>query len=88
LTVILQFGAEFTAFQVQTCHSAHGMGSEMATISGERMVNFDTNVVAPNGKMPISYRRASDSCTLTCHGHPHATSVADPTAGPVRSLLK
>ena len=75
-------------FSCSVCHSAHGMGSEMATISGERMVNFDTNVVAPNGKMPISYRRATDSCTLTCHGHPHGTSSAVPAAGPVPNLLK
>ena len=75
-------------FSCSVCHSPHGMGSQMATISGERMVNFDTNVVAPNGKMPISYRRATDSCTLTCHGHPHGANIAVPAAGPVRSLLK
>lgn len=58
-------------FSCSVCHNAHGMGSQTASISGERMVNFDVNVVAPNGRNPISYRRATNSCTLTCHGHAH-----------------
>jgi len=33
------------------------------------------NVVAANGSSPISYNRAMNSCTLTCHGHPHASSM-------------
>ena len=53
------------------CHTAHGMGAQSATISGERMVNFDASVVAPNGNAPITYNRATNSCTLTCHGHSH-----------------
>jgi hypothetical protein len=67
-------------FSCSTCHTAHGMGSQTATISGERMVNFDTNVVAPNGKSPITYRKATNSCSLTCHGYAHnggtATGIA------------
>lgn len=63
-------------FSCSTCHTAHGMGSQTATISGERMVNFDTNVVAPNGKSPITYRKATDSCSLTCHGHAHNGGAA------------
>src|ERR1700752_2893335 len=58
-------------FSCSVCHTAHGMGAQAATVSGERMVNFDINVVAPNGKSPIIYRRATSSCSLTCHGHPH-----------------
>jgi predicted CXXCH cytochrome family protein len=58
-------------FSCSTCHTAHGMGSQVATVSGERLVNFDTNVVGPNGKTPITYHRATNSCSLTCHGHPH-----------------
>jgi hypothetical protein len=58
-------------FSCSVCHTAHGMGGQAATISGERMVNFDFNVVAPNGPTPISYRRATNSCSLTCHGHAH-----------------
>jgi len=65
-------------FSCSGCHTAHGMGSLVATLSGERMVNFDTNVVAPNGKNPISYERATSSCSLTCHGHAHTGSSSGP----------
>ncbi len=58
-------------FSCSVCHTAHGMGSQLATVSGERMVNFDINVVAPNGKSPITYRKSTNSCSLTCHGHAH-----------------
>lgn len=73
-------------FSCSVCHTAHGMGSQTAMISGERMVNFDTNVVAPNGRMPISYRRSTGSCTLTCHGHAHGsgTVLGAPTGTAVR----
>jgi len=70
-------------FSCSVCHTAHGMGSQAATVSGERLVNFDVNVVAPNGKTPIYYRRATNSCSLTCHGHPHNASGSG-IAGPVR----
>jgi predicted CXXCH cytochrome family protein len=70
-------------FSCSVCHTAHGMGSQAAMVSGERMVNFDLDVVAPNGKTPISYRRATDSCSLTCHGHAH-NGIGSPTGGPVR----
>ena len=63
-------------FSCSTCHTAHGMGATSATISGERLVNFDLNVVAPNGTNPISYTRATNSCTLTCHQHAHQTASA------------
>lgn len=58
-------------FSCSACHTAHGMGSTSATISGERLVNFDINVVGPNGATPVSYSRATNSCSLTCHNHPH-----------------
>jgi predicted CXXCH cytochrome family protein len=58
-------------FSCSTCHTAHGMGATSGTISGERLVNFDVNVVAPNGGLPIAYNRAANSCTLTCHGAAH-----------------
>lgn len=61
-------------FSCSVCHTAHGMGSISGTISGERLVNFDANVVAPNGSTPISYSRAANSCTLMCHGHAHPAS--------------
>ena len=57
-------------FSCSTCHTAHGMTSN-GSISGERMVNFDTKVVAPNGALQLSYSRATNSCSLTCHGVAH-----------------
>lgn len=53
------------------CHSAHGVLGASGGMSGERLVNFDVNVVAPSGASPISYNRATGSCTLTCHGESH-----------------
>ena len=67
-------------FSCSVCHTAHGMGGQAATVSGERMVNFDVNVVAPNGTTPIAYRRASNSCSLTCHGHAHNLAGTAPNA--------
>ena len=58
------------------CHTAHGMGGTNANVSGERLVNFDINVVAANGGNPISYNRATGSCTLVCHGVSHSTGMA------------
>ena len=69
-------------FSCSVCHTGHGVGAQAAAVSGERMVDFDINVVAPNGKAPISYRRATSSCSLTCHGHPH--SGAGMAVGTVR----
>ena len=63
-------------FSCSACHTSHGMGSQGGNASGERMVSFDVNVVAPNGAMPISYNRALNSCTLTCHNHSHGAVAA------------
>jgi len=63
-------------FSCSVCHTAHGMPAVSASISGERMVNFDIDVVAPNGASPISYNRATNSCSLTCHGHAHQVAGA------------
>jgi hypothetical protein len=71
-------------FSCSVCHTAHGMGGQMATLSGERMVNFDLNVVTPNGMTPISYQRATNSCSLSCHGHAHKLLGAS-TAGRLRA---
>ena len=60
-----------TGFSCSVCHTAHGMGATSATITGERLVNFDANVVAANGATPISYNRTANTCTLTCHGVAH-----------------
>jgi len=58
-------------FSCSACHTSHGMGGTSGSITGERLVNFDINVVAANGSSPISYSRATNSCSLTCHNHPH-----------------
>jgi hypothetical protein len=54
-----------------TCHTAHGTGSGSANVSGQRLINFDVNVVAPNGGAPIAYNRGANTCTLTCHAQAH-----------------
>jgi hypothetical protein len=58
-------------FSCSVCHTAHGNGSMSSSISGERLVNFDVNVVAPNNGVAISYSHGSNTCTLTCHGVAH-----------------
>jgi predicted CXXCH cytochrome family protein len=58
-------------FSCSVCHTAHGMGGTNANVTGERLVNFDVAVVAPNGTASISYNRATNSCTLVCHGVSH-----------------
>ena len=73
-------------FSCSTCHTSHGMGAQNANISGERMVNFDVNVVAANGTIPISYSRATNSCSLVCHNQAHtmAGTVPNKTKGKAR----
>ncbi len=63
-------------FSCSVCHTAHGMGAQSGTISGQRLVNFDINVVAPNGAVPISYNRATNSCALVCHNYVHQLRTA------------
>ncbi len=77
-------------FSCSVCHSSHGMGGTSATVTGERMVNFDVNVVAPNGAVPISYNRGNGTCTLTCHQVAHnpdgSVTTTTPSANvPVRT---
>jgi predicted CXXCH cytochrome family protein len=77
-------------FSCSVCHTAHGMGGVTPTISGERLVNFDVNVVAPNGAAPISYHRASGTCVLSCHQAAHNPngSVSSLATAPVNGLRK
>ena len=74
-------------FSCSTCHTAHGMGATSGTISGERLINFDANVVASNGGLPISYNRTANSCVLVCHLAAHNTngtvSMVSRRGGPV-----
>jgi hypothetical protein len=58
-------------FSCSVCHTAHGIGSVAPGVSGERLVNFDINVVGQNNGAPISYNRGSNTCTLTCHQTAH-----------------
>lgn len=62
---VAQFG-----FSCSICHTAHGMGATSSNFSGERLVNFDANVVGANNGV-IGYNRASNTCTLTCHNYVH-----------------
>jgi predicted CXXCH cytochrome family protein len=61
-------------FSCSVCHTAHGMGAVSPSITGERLVNFDANVVGANGGAPIAYNRSTNSCTLMCHGVAHNAS--------------
>jgi hypothetical protein len=72
-------GGHFThiseqGFSCSVCHTAHGLGSVAAGITGERLVNFDLKVVAPNQASPVSYNHATNTCTLFCHGYYHNPS--------------
>ena len=82
LTKVLAANSAFTGhslhvttygFSCSVCHTAHGMGANTPTISGERLVNFDLKVVAQNGAIPISYHRngGTNSCALVCHEAAH-----------------
>ena len=58
-------------FSCSVCHTAHGVGVSSTGITGERLVNFDINVVGQNGVAAISYNRGTNTCTLTCHNAVH-----------------
>jgi predicted CXXCH cytochrome family protein len=57
-------------FTCSTCHSAHGTGTAGGSVSGERLINFDLKVVAPNNGV-LSYSHAGNSCVLVCHQVAH-----------------
>jgi predicted CXXCH cytochrome family protein len=57
------------------CHTPHGIGTPSATITGQRLVNFDGAVVAPNGTSPVTFDGAARTCTLACHGATHDKSI-------------
>ena len=67
-------------FSCSVCHTAHGMGSVSPSVSGERLVNFDVNVVGQNNGAPISYNRSSNTCVLTCHQTAHNADGTTSTA--------
>jgi predicted CXXCH cytochrome family protein len=71
-------------FSCSVCHTAHGMGATSPNITGERLVNFDANVVGENNGAPIAYNHGSDTCTLMCHSVAHN---GDGTVGAARRGL-
>ncbi len=68
-------------FTCSVCHTAHGMGAVSPYITGERLVNFDANVVGMNSGAPIAYNRSKNTCTLACHNYNHN---ADGTVTPMQ----
>jgi predicted CXXCH cytochrome family protein len=54
-------------FSCSVCHTAHGTGGTNPNIGGQRLINFDANVVSQNGPMPVSYNRGANTCALVCH---------------------
>lgn len=76
-----------TGFSCSVCHTAHGMGATSATITGERLINFDLNVVAPNGGLPISYNRGANTCVLVCHQTAHNPDGTVSAVGAHRSPI-
>ena len=77
-----QHGLHINAgFSCSTCHSAHGVGSSSSNPSGQRLISFDTNVVAPNGASPVSYNQGPNTCTLTCHNAVHNANGTVKAAG-------
>jgi predicted CXXCH cytochrome family protein len=74
-------------FSCSVCHTAHGMGANSPSITGERLVNFDANVVGENSGAPIAYNRGTNSCTLMCHGVAHSASGAVGAVAPAKAAL-
>lgn len=85
-----------SGFSCSVCHTPHGMGATSATISGQRLVNFDVNVVAQNASTPIAYSRVANTCVLACHGAAHnsdgsVTAAGTPNkvrVGPPKKIMK
>ena len=74
-------------FSCSVCHTAHGMGATSVSISGERLVNFDVNVVASRSGAPVSYNRATNTCVLVCHGTAHNPNGTITSAGPGAAVV-
>lgn len=75
-------------FSCSACHTAHGLAGRNGNVSGDRLVDFDLNVVAPNAGTPISYNGNTATCALVCHGVAHnangtvsSGSIATPHRG-------
>lgn len=76
-------------FTCSTCHAPHGTTAGTANVTGERMVNFDVNVVGQNGTTAISYNRSSNTCALVCHNEAHfSNGTVSPVAAGASSKRK
>jgi predicted CXXCH cytochrome family protein len=77
-------------FSCSVCHTSHGMGATSPSVTGERMVNFDANVVGQNSGAPISYNRNTNTCTLMCHSVAHNAdgSVAAASSAKPKFVIK
>jgi predicted CXXCH cytochrome family protein len=75
-------------FTCSTCHTAHGMGATSPNATGERLVNFDANVVGQNSGAPIAYNRGTSTCTLTCHQMAHNADGTVTAAGAKFKVIK
>ena len=75
-------------FSCSTCHTSHGVGNSSSNPSGQRLISFDTNVVAPNGGSPVSYNHGPNTCTLTCHTAVHNPDGSVTHAGTAGALKK
>jgi predicted CXXCH cytochrome family protein len=75
-------------FSCSACHTAHGVGITSANTTGQRLISFDTKVVAPNGGSPIAYNQGPGTCTLTCHNAAHNPNGSVTLAGAASALKK
>jgi hypothetical protein len=78
-------------FSCSVCHTAHGTGAVGATATGERLVSFDLGVVGNNdqSKSPVTYNRATNTCTLKCHNYNHnADGSVTLSSGAQSSVVK
>ena len=65
------------------CHDPHGV-SRVGTHSGEKLINFDIDVVEPNNAGELYYASSgmfSGSCSLRCHGKEHRDCEYEATFG-------
>ncbi|HKI27460.1 MAG TPA: cytochrome c3 family protein [Candidatus Sulfotelmatobacter sp.] len=75
-------------FSCSVCHTAHGMGANSPTVTGDRLVNFDVNVVGQNGAAPIAYNRSTNTCTLMCHSVAHNADGSVAAAAATKPRIK
>jgi predicted CXXCH cytochrome family protein len=77
-------------FSCSVCHAAHGVALASSGTTGERLVNFDLAVVAPNNtsNAPVSYNHTTNTCALKCHNYNHYANGTVAPATNVRAVGK